>query len=87
MPPPVIRKWRPILEKIPNFGKPITSNEHGFFEWPKPADIEQLGLSEPLKLKVVYAKWLNSGGDLKAIQLVFEGGYTSPMFDCKDSGT
>ena len=75
----MIPKWRPDLIKISNFGQSLNGNDNGYFEWPAPATIEQLGLTQPLKLEAIYVKW-ECGCTPSAIQLDFEGGHKSELF-------
>ena len=49
------------------------------FRWPSEANLEALNLTEPLKLTEIRTK--DAGGALGMIQLVFEGGIESPVFD------
>ena len=80
---PVIDRFlTKYLKKLPNFGESLQGNEKGYFEWPKLDDILEIGLSQPLKLQAIYVKWHRSD-QLTAIQLVFEGGRKSPLFDGK----
>ena len=51
------------------------------FRWPKLEDLEALKLAEPLKLVAIRAKG-TMNDKMTAIQLVFENGIESPLFEC-----
>ena len=66
---------------MPNFGDPRPEHANNFL-WPTPGDLEQLNLSKPLRLKAIKTKGVPNVY-LTAIQLVFEDGIESPMFDTR----
>ena len=55
------------------------------FRWPTAKDLKGICQDEPLKLKEIITK-AAEGNPLSAIQLVFENGIKSPMFDAKCGG-
>jgi len=71
------------LKDLSNFGNALTESANNF-RWPTEDDLKQLNLLEPLKLKEVRTKGPQNG-DLTAIQLVFQNGIESPLFDAKHS--
>ena len=66
---------------MPCFRDQLSAHEVNF-RWPKLEDLQALKL--PLKLKEIRAKGLVNSA-MTAIQLVFEGGVESPLFDGKQS--
>ena len=69
----------PKLKDLLNFGDPLTEHEANF-RWPTRDKLKKLNLNGPLKLEEIRTKGVN-GNFMTAIQLVFEGGIESPMFD------
>ena len=57
------------LKKLPNFGTALEDGGWNF-EWPKAADLEKLGLEEPLQLKAIKTKGRDGWVALR-IQFVF----------------
>ena len=78
--------WKPDLLKIVNFGDKLNGNEDGYFEWPSQTTINILGLTQPLKLEAIYVKWTGDYG-ICSLQLEFEGGVKSDLFDANRSST
>ena len=74
-------KLTPALVSLQNFGCQL-EEDHRNFEWPTDIELQKLELTEPLRLMAVKTKGFPNG-DMTAIQLIFEGGVTSPMFDSK----
>ena len=74
-------KWIPELQKLPNFGQQLKDSEITF-EWPKLADIQQLILTEPLRLTSVLTDF-SRNSELNGIQLKFSNGIESPLFGQK----
>mmetsp|Transcript_34835 Transcript_34835/g.45869 ORF Transcript_34835/g.45869 Transcript_34835/m.45869 type:complete len:105 (-) Transcript_34835:125-439(-) len=59
------------------------SSMSGYFSWPSEDDLESLSLVQPLQITAVKTKGDKSSGYLSAIQLIFENGISSPLFDGK----
>ena len=69
------------LKDLNNFGNPLAAADINF-RWPTKEDLTRLNINEPLILKEVRTKGVQ-GDDLTAIQLVFQNGIESPLFDGK----
>ena len=82
MTPRLLNQAKVSLKDLPFAGgdKPAASDET--FRWPTLEDLKALKLSEPLKLTEIRVKG-TVGGSLSAIQLVFQNGTESPLFDGK----
>ena len=72
------------LKHLPNFGSPRPEDPNNFL-WPSPANLDELSLTRPLQLKAIKTMGVHGSGP-SAIQLIYENGIESPMFDSKNTG-
>ena len=75
------------LRDLHHFGKQAldSANAEVTFRWPTSEDLKQLELNEPLKLQAIRTKGALDN-PLSAIQLVFQNGIESPIFDSQKKG-
>ena len=75
--------WKPRTLKLANFAYRLNGREDGYFEWSAPTAFAHLRLTQPLKLEAIYVKWRHNFQP-SAIQLEFEGGLKSELFDTRN---
>ena len=74
------------LKDLLHFGTNQFSSQLTTFRWPTAEDLKQLKIAEPLKLQAIITKSASNGlCPLTAIQLVFQNGIKSPLFDAYPS--
>ena len=68
------------IKDLERFGQEAASNDSDF-RWPTQADLEKMNLAKPPTL--IEIRTSGSGWGLASIQLIFEDGIESPLFDSK----
>ena len=75
------KKWRPLLERMPIFGRKDSEGSYNF-EWPTQYQIEQWDLSRRIQLERVTTNWTS----LRSIQLHFTEDISSRELSANEIG-